>query len=94
MTALLALAALAVVWDVFYAGRISRLRRVPRSLAVLSALAGLLVPPALLAAVTSASIYGGRAVAVISWLWPVSALLVVVQATHATASRRRRRRRR
>ena len=88
MTALLALAALAVVWDVFYAGRISHLRRVPRSLAVLSALAGLLVAPALLAAVTTASIYGGRAVAVIAWLWPVSALLVLAQALHATASRR------
>ena len=71
-------------WNIVYAGRIARLRRAPRPLAALSAACGLLVAPALVAHVASSSLYGGRAVSGIAWLWPVTTTLFVAQAAFAT----------
>lgn len=71
-------------WNIVYAGRIARLRRAPRPLAALSAACGLLVAPALVALVASSSLYGGRAVNGIAWLWPLTATLFVAQAAFAT----------
>ncbi|GLC24363.1 hypothetical protein [Roseisolibacter agri] len=71
-------------WNIVYAGRIARLRRAPRPLAALSAACGLLVAPALVAHVASSSLYGGRAVNGIAWLWPLTTTLFVAQAAFAT----------
>ncbi len=71
-------------WNIVYAGRIARLRRAPRPLAGLSAACGLLVAPALVAHVASSSLYGGRAVSGIAWLWPLTTTLFVAQAAFAT----------
>lgn len=78
---------LALAWNVVYAGRISRLRRAPRPLAALSAACGLLVAPAVVVRLASASVLGGRAIAVVAWLWPLVTLLFVAQAAYATLRR-------
>jgi hypothetical protein len=78
---------LAVAWDVTYAGRIARLRRAPRALATLSGVCGLMVAPAFAAHLAGSSLYGGRAVNSIAWIWPLAALLVLAQAGYATARR-------
>jgi hypothetical protein len=74
-------------WNIVYAGRIAQLRRAPRPLAALSAACGLLVAPALVVRLASASVLGGRAIAVVAWLWPLVALLFVAQAGYATLRR-------
>ncbi|MGZ8413594.1 MAG: hypothetical protein ACXW05_12740, partial [Gemmatirosa sp.] len=71
-------------WDIVYAGRIARLRRAPQPLAALSAVCGLLVAPAIVAHIAASSLYGGRAVNGIAWLWPVTTTLFVAQAAFAT----------
>jgi hypothetical protein len=71
-------------WDIVYAGRIARLRRAPRPLATLSAVCGLLIAPALVAQIAASSLYGGRAVNGIAWLWAVTTTLFVAQAAFAT----------
>src|SRR5690606_29258601 len=55
----------------------------PPWLATLTALAGFLVPPALLVAYVAASTLAGRTLHVIDWLWPLTALMVGVQAVAA-----------
>ena len=82
-----ALTAAVVLWDVQLAGRIAQNRRAPRPLALLSGLAGLLVLPAALAAAAAPSIFVGRAVQAIAWLWPVVAGLFALQALYAVARR-------
>lgn len=82
-----ALTAVIVVWNLQLAGRIAQNRRAPRPLAALSGLAGLLVLPAALAAAAAPSIFVGRAVQAIAWLWPVVAGLFVVQALYAVLRR-------
>lgn len=78
---------LAVAWDVTYAGRIAQLRRAPRALATLSGVCGLMIAPAFAAHLAGSSLYGGRAVNSIAWVWPLAALLVLAQALYATARR-------
>ena len=73
----------ALLWDVQLAGRIAQNQRTPRLLALLSALAGLLVAPAVIAAAAAPSLYSGRAVQAIAWLFPAVALLFVLQALGA-----------
>ena len=48
--------ALVLLWDVFLAGQIAQLRRAPRFFRGATALGGLLIAPALLVAITSASV--------------------------------------
>jgi hypothetical protein len=78
---------LALAWNVTYAGRIAQLRRAPRPLAALSGACGLLVVPAFAAYLAGSTLYGGRAVNSIAWLWPLAALLVVAQALYAVSRR-------
>jgi len=82
-----ATALLAVAWNVTYAGRIAQLRRAPRALAVLSGVCGLLIAPAYLAHVAGSTLYGGRAVNSVAWLWPLATLLVLAQAAYAAGRR-------
>jgi hypothetical protein len=77
----------AVAWDVVYANRIAQLRRAPRVLAALSGVCGLAVPAAYAVYLAGSSLYGGRAVNALSWVWPLAALLVVAQALYAAGRR-------
>jgi hypothetical protein len=78
---------LVLAWNVTYAGRIAQLRRAPRALAALSGACGLLIVPAFAAHLAGSTLYGGRAVNSIAWIWPVAALLVLAQALYAVARR-------
>ncbi|MDQ3673668.1 MAG: hypothetical protein M3365_04765, partial [Gemmatimonadota bacterium] len=51
-----------IAWDILMAGRISNLRRIPRSFQAITGIAGLLLVPALVVAFTSASMLYGRAI--------------------------------
>ncbi len=79
----LVVAALLVVWNLVVAGRITRLRSLPAPLGALSALAALLVTPALFVIVATTSTVAGRALADIVWLWPAAVLLAAAQAGYA-----------
>jgi hypothetical protein len=87
LAAHVALSALILLWDVAVAARIARKRNAPRPFAFLSALVGLLIAPALLVAVASASTLFGRALQATAWIWPAVIVLAAVQALWA-ASRR------
>ena len=76
-----------VMWDVVVAGRVSQLRRAPRTFAAVSAFGGLLIIPALLIAYASASILYGRAIQPVAWVWPVTTVLFALQATYALSRR-------
>jgi hypothetical protein len=78
---------LVILWDVFLAGQIAQLRRAPRFFRGATALAGLLIAPAVLVAVASASNLNGRAIHVIAWVWPVTLLIFAIQALYAVGKR-------
>jgi hypothetical protein len=82
-----ALTAVVIVWNLQLAGRIAQNRRAPRAIALLSGLAGLLVVPAALAAAAAPSIFVGRAVQGIAWLWPLVAGLFALQVLYAVVRR-------
>lgn len=81
----LALTAAALLWNVGMAARITRRREVPRAMALLSGLSGLLVMPALFVLLATASVVVGRALAPIAWVWPLTTALIALQATYALA---------
>ena len=76
-----------VLWDIVVAGRVSQLRRAPRTFAAVSAFCGLLIVPALLIAYASSSILYGRAIQPLAWVWPATAVLFALQATYALSRR-------
>jgi hypothetical protein len=78
---------LVMLWDVFLAGQIAQLRRAPRFFRGVTALGGLLIAPAALVAVASASILNGRAIHVIAWVWPLTAAIFALQALYAVGKR-------
>src|SRR3984893_14241397 len=82
-----ALCAAMFAWDVLIAGRISQLRRRPRAFQAITGIAGLLLVPALVVAYTAQSLLYGRAILLVAWLWPFTALLFVLQAVYALARR-------
>ena len=82
-----AASALVLLWDVFLAGQIAQLRRAPRFFRGVTALGGLLIAPATLVAVTSASILNGRAIHVIAWVWPLTLAIFALQAAYAVGRR-------
>jgi len=82
-----AAAAIMVMWDIVVAGRVSQLRRAPRTFAAMTAFAGLLIIPALIIAYASSSILYGRAIQPIAWVWPVTTVLFALQATYALSRR-------
>jgi len=67
--------------------RVSQLRRAPRTFAAITAFGGLLIVPALLIAYASASCCTARAIQPVSWVWPVTTVLFVLQATYALSRR-------
>jgi len=78
---------LVMLWDVLLAGQIAQLRRAPRFFRSVTALAGLLIAPAALIAVASASILNGRAIHVVAWVWPVTLGIFAIQALYAVGKR-------
>ncbi len=83
----LALSAVFLLWNILLAGRITGQRALPRFLAGLTALGGLLIAPALLVLVASTSLITGRSVSTIGWIWPVTATLIAAQAFYAMTAR-------
>ena len=87
LTAHVALTAAILLWDVLVAARIARKRNAPPAFAFLSALVGLLIAPALLVALASASTLYGRALQATAWIWPAIILLAALQALMAATRR-------
>ncbi len=81
----IALSAIVLLWDLYVARRMTQTRGVPPVIGALTGLAALLIAPALMVALVSASSLSGRALYTISWVWPLTAVLVTVQAAAATA---------
>jgi hypothetical protein len=79
----LALSIAMIAWDILMAGRIANLRRTPRRFQMITGIGGLLIVPALVVAYTSESLLYGRAIILVDWLWPFTALLFVVQTVYA-----------
>jgi hypothetical protein len=86
-TLFVALSVAMIGWDVLMAGRIAQLRRIPRGFQALTGIAGLLLVPALVVAYTSASLLYGRAIFLVAWLWPFTAILFVLQTIYALTRR-------
>lgn len=83
----IALCAAMIAWDILMAGRIAQLRRTPRAFQAITGIAGLLLVPALVVAYTAQSLLYGRAILLVAWLWPFTALLFVIQSVYALARR-------
>ena len=81
----IALSAIVLLWDLYVARRMTQTRGVPPIIGTLTGLAALLIAPALLVALVASSSLSGRALYTISWVWPLTAVLVAVQAAAATA---------
>ena len=79
------LSAIVLLWDLYVARRMTQTRGVPPVIGALTGIAALLIAPALLVALVSSSSLSGRALYTISWVWPLTAVLVTVQAAAATA---------
>src|SRR3954466_13128696 len=83
----IALSLAMIAWDILMAGRIAQLRRIPRAFQAITGIAGLLIVPALVVAYTAQSLLYSRAIFLVSWLWPFTALLFVLQSVYALARR-------
>lgn len=83
----LALSLAMIAWDILRAGRIAQLRKMPRSFQAITGIAGLLLVPALVVAYTSVSLLYGRAIYLVAWLWPFTAVLFVIQTIYAMTRR-------
>lgn len=76
-----------LLWNIVLAGQIAQLRRAPRVFVALTALAGLLVAPALFIAGASGSLLYGRALHTVAWAWPVTIAIFAAQSMYATLRR-------
>jgi hypothetical protein len=81
----IALSAVVLLWDLYVARRMTQTRGVAPGIGALTGLSALLIAPALVVALVSSSSLSGRALYTISWVWPLTAVLVTVQAAAATA---------
>lgn len=83
----LIVAIIVLIWNIALAGWIAARREGPQWFARLTGLAGLLVAPAAVIAVAVSSDAGARTVTGVAWLWPLTCLLLALQALAATALR-------
>src|SRR5205814_10493334 len=83
----LALSVVMIAWDILAAGRIAGLRRIPRGFQAITGIAALLLIPALVVAYAAQSLLYGRAIFLVAWLWPFTAVMFVIQTVYALASR-------
>src|SRR5258708_4648651 len=81
--AFLTLSLIILIWDVVLAGRIAQLNQASRPFATITGLAGLLVLPAVLIRIATATFITGRAVVAVDWIWPLIVVLFAVQAAYA-----------
>ncbi|MGH7719167.1 MAG: hypothetical protein ACREON_10025 [Gemmatimonadaceae bacterium] len=79
----LVLSAAVLLWNIALAGQIARMRNVPRVMGALSAVAGLLIAPALFIQIASADLLAGRAMHTIAWAWPLTAAVFALQSLYA-----------
>lgn len=79
----LGLGAAIVIWNILVAGRMLQDGRRASLSTVATGLAALLLVPALVVAVSDASLVYGRAIQPLAWLWPAVTVLFVVQAAAA-----------
>lgn len=79
------LSAIVLLWDLYVARRMTQTRGVPPIIGALTGLSALLIAPALLVALVSGSSLSGRALYTIAWVWPLTTVLITVQAAAATA---------
>lgn len=77
------LGAAIVLWNIAVASRILNVRRSPSVSTITTALAALLLVPALVVAVSAASMVYGHAIQPVAWLWPAVTVLFVMQAAAA-----------
>jgi hypothetical protein len=78
---------LVLAWDTFMAGQIAQLRSAPRPFAFMSALAALLLAPALLVDAAAGSSLAGHTFDQLAWIWPAVTILFTAQALYATGRR-------
>jgi hypothetical protein len=83
----LALSLVIVIWNVVLAGRIAQLRMASRPFAAITGICGLLLIPALLLRMATATVITGRAVVAVDIIWPLVLALFAVQAAYAVARR-------
>jgi hypothetical protein len=76
-----------LTWDVVLAARIAHVKTLPRGFALLSALAGFLVLPALIIHLAATSSITGRAIIAVAFIWPLTVVLFALQAFYAAARR-------
>jgi hypothetical protein len=88
LVAYFGLGAAIVLWNIAVASRILQAGRSASVSGVATGLAALLLIPALVVAVSDASMVYGRALQPVAWIWPAVTLLFVIQAM-ATLSRGR-----
>jgi hypothetical protein len=81
----IALSGIVLLWDLYVARRMTQTRGVPPVIGTMTGLAALLIAPALVVALVSSSSLSGRALYTISWVWPLTSVLVTMQAAAATA---------
>lgn len=81
----LTLCAVIVAWDIALAGRIAQLREAPRAFAAITGLCALLLLPAVLLCLATATVVTDRAVSMVDWIWPLVLVLFAVQAVYALA---------
>jgi hypothetical protein len=74
-------------WDTFMAGQIAQLRSAPRTFAFMSALAALLLAPAVLVDAAAGSSLAGHTFDRLAWIWPAVTVLFAAQALYATGRR-------
>jgi hypothetical protein len=83
----LALSLIIVLWDVVLSGRIAQLRLASRPFAAITGLCCLLLLPALIIRMATATVITGRAVVAVDWLWPLVVALFAAQAIYAVSRR-------
>lgn len=83
----LALSLLILLWDVGAATRIMHVRKAPRAFALVTALCGFFILPAVAIHLATASVVTGRALVMVSALWPLTLFLFVIQSAMALGRR-------
>jgi hypothetical protein len=81
------LTAVALAWDMLVAARTTRVRQAPPAYRSLTSLAGLLIVPGVVVAITASSNLTARAIHAVSWIWPLALLVCAAQAWYVVARR-------
>lgn len=76
-----------LLWDVLLAAQIARARRQSRFFLALTSICALFIVPGALIVVASSMVLTGRAIHLVSWVWPAVLLFYVAQSAYAIARR-------